>query len=1672
MNSISFFIFTFICYVKHFHCKTFSSLSEQPIHELSFDQINTLSINSEDSFPIKAYIPLPKSHTININIKFKKFEYTNNQITSENDFQTISYIVNNTFITELQSNPSILPENTSPITAQYYLAETTAFLNINTNNIQPEEPSSQDYIYLIITKNENNTNIYNSILIDIFCHTHDTIAKFDFPINYYFFGSMTHQNDSTNDQIKMIYTTNLTNFNVELIERGNNATHGWTIEQKSINPRFENDSYYDVDTSATRGINRIHYTTEGLVTIYLSSYHKQNLDYMIKFEQYNENDNTKMYSPEYNKTMYDDQLYLNCYNLFYNNTDIYSVSYVIKAYAKSTTSNDKLYDSPFNFYQGEDSELTPDLFAIQTYYQHTHNNKEYISLPLTVPISEFYNSFYFYINVHYRTITDSIERTIMYDVYSFSTITNEAEEIMFDQLNEFLLYEEPFAHPLIVRLPNGTNKHITYYNKYHSFEYKSTLPFDAFLINEEIELTTTLYLVNEDYVNALIADPTIDLPKEGIIANEFREEHVSMIELDNINEDYLLIVMNMNQTKIQLFEDIIFNIYVTEDVGKSPKWVLPIGYYTVGDFITSKRKMYTLTKDKTDDMLYEIEVSLNEPNPNFNFIIEKYNDTPTFNNDTSIIANVTRDIGKIVIIVESDEPFIVITLLDESPSSSQSTTKYNIKYVTGEDTEDLPFFYYDPQLIIEQEYEMVGTEMKWAVKTESLYAEYSDIVNMVNIYRYYKQSTLSNFDKINNVYLHSQNDDTTLTPAFISRFEPYEAKETIVDSNVLPSDYLYVSLLCKIDSIFGEHKLLYEIQGFNATRIPFEYVDFNEQYLFTYTQHVTDNALYMYTEVHGRDYTDISIKWLNVSYEERSEFEQDLFDVEVYFTNYTYIKARGLNDTTPLPSTKAFYGEQYPFERMNHIRIEQTSEYKRYDFLYIIIKQSENNKQVYSNYTIDVKPMLYETRSGLISYADEYYVYKLRPRYYMYFTLTQIEKVMEFEFGVKDNNPNISISFETRRSPNYQNDTQFIIRNGKDNKIILTNNNGSDINRLSLFVYHRQDIEEENDIDFYFKYKTYQSESEIIEIKYSNEIGYDTSTSLLKVQNVPYHNKNLNITEMIYEISAYDIYDVINVSQLNSLYILNKNEIPLYNPVNSLSIESNDNDDDSELLFTFEIPENKEYYFILRAFGLLRSGERFKLKYDIKFVNTSITIDFPMITKDNILTRTYTNTSSTTKFTPFYFYIEQENTTHHNYEVVFKYKCKYHDKQITDNTFNITSYVVDKEFIERRKQTYIEPPSTVKPHSSVKVVNENMEFLEINFKHSYIIIDQDKFNRNVYDSVEFSIYINDKDSDDDPTFTLPQNEYYYGRVDNVYHCLSYKLGVASNEHKYMKIEIIQNADDNDFQWEIEKFNNNTNDNNNNNDIIIKSNTTSHGKSIIMLAFNNQIEPYEIILSLYRINSNLKSDFLVKYTSVIDESNFNTYSYDSSKVKISFDSKSNDINFTIPCVLTSSQQIVNNIEYYLRGFNKATPKTSIDTLFISDDLLRVQPLFTQVIKPTLSNENKMFNYTFNLNNTIDSINNYYFTLVAVVYDNEGNKIDMLGYDVIEFNANEYKQNISLILFIVCGSIGGIFVLVVIIMYCSSRTSKKHKINDDNNKEIDGLEGPIAPKDEDNELGEKY
>lgn len=1664
MNSISFFIFTFICYLKHFHCETFPSLSEQPIHELFFDQINTLSIHSEDSFPIKAYIPLPKSHTININIKFKKFEYTNNQITSENDFQTTSYIVNTTFISELQSNSSILPEDTSPITAQYYLAETTAFLNINTDNEQSKEPS---YIYLIITKNANNTNIYNNILIDIFCHTHDTIAKFDFPINYYFFGSMTYQNDSTTNEIKMIYTTNLTNFNVELIERGNNATHGWTVEQKTMNPRFENDTYIYEDTSATRGINRIHFTSEGLVTIYLRSYNKQNLDYMIKFEQYNEKDNTKVYSPEYNKTMYDDQLNFNCYNLFYNNTDIYSVSYVIKAYAKSTTSNEKLYDSPFNFYQGEHSELTPDLFAIQTYYQHTHNNKEYISLPLTVPISQFYNSFYFYINVHYRTITDSIERTIMYDVYSFSTITNEPEEIMFDQLNEFLLYEEPFAHPLVVRLPNGTNKHITYYNKYHSFEYKSTLPFDAFLINEEIELTTTVYVVNEEYVNALIADPTIDLPKEGIIANEFREEHVSMIELDNVNEDYLLIVMNMNQTKIQLFEDIVFNIYVTEDVGKSPKWVLPSGYYTVGDFITSKRKMYTLAKDKTDDMLYEIEISLDEPNPNFNFIIEKYNDTPSFNNDTSIIANVTRDIGKIVIIVESNEPFIVITLLDESPSSSQSSTKYNIKYVTGEDSEDLPSFYYDPHLIIEREYEMLSSEMKWAVKTESLYAEYSDIVNMVNIYRYYKQSSLPNFDKINNVYLHSQNDDTTLTPAFISRFEPYEAKDTIVDSNVLPSDYLYVSLLCKIDSIFGEHKLLYEIQGFNATRIPFEYVDLKEQYLFTYTQHVTNNVLYMYTEVTGRDYIDISIKWLNVSYEERSEFEQDLFDVEVYYTNYSYIEARKLNDTTPLPSTKAFYGEQYPFERMNHVRIEQTREYERYDFLYIIIKQSENNKQVYSNYTIDVKPMVYETRFGLIAYVDEYYSYKLRPRYYIYFTLTQIEKVMEFEFGVKNNNPNISISFETDRRIKYENDTQFIIRNGNDNKIILTNNNGTDIHNLSLFVFHPQDIEKESEIDFYFKYKTYQSESEIIEIKYSNEIGYDTTTSLLKVQNVPYHNKNLNITEMIYEISAYDIYDVINVSQLNSLYILNKNEIPLYNPVNSLSIESNDNDEDSELLFTFEIPENKEYYFILRAFGLLRSGERFKLKYDIKFVNTTITIDFPMITKNNILTKTYTNTSSTTTFTPFYFYIEQQNTIHHNYVVVFKYKCKYHDKQKTDNTFNITSYVVDKEFIERRKQNYIEPPTISKPHSSVKVVNENMEFLEINFKHSYIIIDQDKLNQNVYDSVEFSIYINDKDSGDDSTLTLLQNEYYYGSIDNVYHSLFYKLNVASNEHKYMKIEIIKNANDDDLQW---KLNNNINDNNN--DIIIKETIISNGKSIIMLEFNNQIEPYEMKLSLYRTNTNIKSDFLVKYISVIDESNFNTYSYNSSNVKISFDSKLNDITFTIPCIFTSSQQIINNIEYYLRGFNKNTPKTSIDTLFISDNLLRVQPLLTEVIKPTLSNENNTFNYTFNMNTTIDFISNYYFTLVAVVYDNDGNKIDMLGYDVMEFNANEPKQNVLLILFIVCGTIGGIFVLVVIIMYCSSRRSKKHKINDDNNKDIDGLEGPIAPRDENSELGEKY
>ena len=1460
----------------------------------------------------------------------------------------------------------------------------------------------------------------------------------------------------------MIYTTNLSNFTVELIERGNNASHQWTVEQKTTNPRYENDTYYYLGADATRGINKIHFGSEGLVTIYLGSNKNRKLDYMIKFEPYNEND-TKVFSPKFSKTMYDDQLNINCYNLFYNNTDISSVSYVIKGYAKSRTKNDKIFDSPFNFYQGEDSELTPDMFLIKTYYQHDNINQERISLPLIIQISQFYSSFYFYVNIHYRTITDSIERTIMYDVHSFSTITNEAEEIMFDQLNEFLLYEEPFGHPLFVQLPKGQNKHITYYNKFHSFEYKSTLPSDKSLVNEEIDLTTTVYLVSEEYMLALIEDPTIDLPNEGIIAKEFREEHVSMIELDNISEDYLLIVMNINQSKVQLFEDITFNIFVTEDVGKSPKWVLPAGYYTVGDFNTSKRKMYTLGKENSNDLLFEIEISLNEPNSNFNFIIEKYNDTPSFINDTSLIANVTNNIGKITIIVEHDEPFIVITLLDESLSS----TKYNIKYVTGEDVEDLPFFYYDPHLTVEPEYEKIGDEVTWAVKTENLYAKESNIINMVNIYKYYKQSAIPHIDMINNIYLYSQNDNTTLIPEIVSKFEPYIADETTIDSQLLPSECMYVWLLCKIDSIFGEHKLLYEVHGFNATKIPFEFFDFRTQQQFTYTKHFTNNALYMYTELPEATYIDISIKWLNVSYEERSEFQQDVFDVEAYYTNLTYITERGLNDTTPLPQTKAFYGEQYPFERVNYIHLEKGAEYNKYEYLYIIIKQSESNKQVYSNYTIDVRAIRKKNEVGIVSYANEYYVHKLRKEYYyMYFLFEQIEKVLEFEFGVKDNNPNVVISFESEDDPTYQNDTRFVIHNSNNNKIIITNKDGSDINNLSLYVSHPQEIEEE-DIDFYFKYKTYKSESEVIEIKYSNVIEYKITSSLLNVQNVPYHNKNLNITEMIYEISAYDIYDVVNEQQLNSLYILNQNEMPLYNPVNSLSIESNDNDDDSELLFTFEIPENKIYYFILRAFGLLRSGERFKLKYDIKIINTTL-LDFSMISKDNILIKTYTNTSSTPTFTPFYFYIEQPSTKH-NYEVVFKYKCKYQDKQQSENTFNITSYTVDKEFIELRKENMIEPGTASTPQSSVKILKENIELLNIHSEYSYIIINQDVHNNNLYESVEFSIYINDKDSKESPKFALPQNEYYYGSIDNADGSLSYKLNVLSNEHKYMKVEIIQNANDNDFKWEITKINND-----NNNDII-KSNTTSNGKSTIILDFNNQNEPYETILSLYRVNSKVKSDFLIKYTSDIDETNFNNYSYNSSNITASFNSKTNDILFKIPCVLTSSsQQIVNNIEYYLRGFNKTNSKESIDTLFISNDLLRETPLYTQLIKPTSFDSNNMFNYTLNISTTVKTLSDYYFTIVAVVYDNEGNKIDMLGYDVIELKTKEknYEQDTSLVLLIICCSIGGIFILVVLIMYCSSRVSKKHKINDDKSKDIDGLEGPIAPRDEDNELGEKY
>ena len=156
----------------------------------------------------------------------------------------------------------------------------------------------------------------------------------------------------------------------------------------------------------------------------------------------------------------------------------------------------------------------------------------------------------------------------------------------------------------------GTNQNIYFHIKLHNFTYKTTTPPTQYLLNNELSLLTTIYEVNQDYISAYEADPSINLPSEGVVAHEYKFDHIIMQDFTNLSEKYLFITIKpRNDTEVNLFQNFNLDIIVVVNDDKPPTWFLPHGFYYINTLNSPHKRMFSLNTNQSTENTFYIEIS-------------------------------------------------------------------------------------------------------------------------------------------------------------------------------------------------------------------------------------------------------------------------------------------------------------------------------------------------------------------------------------------------------------------------------------------------------------------------------------------------------------------------------------------------------------------------------------------------------------------------------------------------------------------------------------------------------------------------------------------------------------------------------------------------------------------------------------------------------------------------------------------------------------------------------------------------------------------------------------------------------------------------------------------------------------------------------------------------------
>ena len=1208
----------------------------------------------------------------------------------------------------------------------------------------PNQDPDYKYIYITMEQDaERNSNEYEDFTMDIMAYDPSSLNEINVPTNRYYIGEL-------DDGQSYYYRVSVASkyLTVDVIEKEANTVQ---IEIKNAETQ-ETITPTELESATSK---RYFISTETPLNanVVVTNVATQDSYYMIKFVV-SENEYVE---PTFNKELTANQS-LDKLHLSYELLDskyatvLYNTEIVGVMWDETTSS--LFYDSN----EANRNWLVSEHDWIEQ-TEETHHNKA-IRIPLD------HEELYVYINVFaWDSVTGEEIRA------NYTILTHQVVEHQLLHLDTFTSITLSPNKVEFVSVPVSTEE--------YSFILKLQEQIEEQDFNVEVAFVPGEF-VNDYYTTGVIGE----VSKYSMIFHSI--DKAAFVNLKNPDELEYLAIFTQNLAVEASGDGVIFTAN-----RESAAFALPQGKFFIDGFGERMYKVYGLKTGDESHTFIEIEFASKYQGP-FDVTV-----LPTNAEDT--VECSTRDsIGKMFVLCNVTGRNFLLKISLEEVLNGGAPQAVMFKYKTYLPSEEWKEDGYPSEI----EYGQDRTNGKYFVSFDNpgiVLSDYRERSYLCKLYKRVEGVSLREIDTIYNSTLAEVSGSLNFPNQIqYGQFGANSEKETVVLD--LEDNQEYFVVVTVIDTLESEEiRVNYEVISFKTVAL---YNVISGQFTTQRLSLSNGVKIGFYAEVKNPEYITVHLKFSNVEYSGDSDSFTDLFTVDGYMVDKSFIVARKESDTL-IPDTPKVEGEQYLFE---HEIILKFSEIPQggYDqvFFELSIKNPLPDGLFYKN--IDLTIGIFNASHHIPLSLGDHHVNMLDGKkqsttYKVELDADNTDSIY-VEFGERLNTHKIEFTVSADEGNLNTNSTELFTKED----FSLPGKRGVIISNVSKTLYFTFSNSVKSLVEYFVKILKDKNENLQSYIRYDTTPTFNPSTKTVSFDNVLNKINRIHetgYTSARYQIVAYQSEGEVNADGLENLFLQkvgdDNNDIDGFILVRKKEIEVTA---DTEIVnVSLDSDLDGEYFLQITYHSnspITSDKEMHRFAFD-NIVFDAVAFKLEQL---NLMDVNPICLEADRNEFAFYFALDTTRETVPQLSIRY-YDIKYSGNQSSPDIFNIFGYTVNEQFITDKKLNEFLTPQEPATEASY-LIQDDLALLSLeksNTDNGFVFVEVAKGEKNLneYEQICFEIIPETSNA------VLAQATYYYNQLPkNDY--LTLKIKRETQAQKFVSIEIITNSPEINYQIILEE----------------------------------------------------------------------------------------------------------------------------------------------------------------------------------------------------------------------------------------------------------------------------